>query len=162
MIYVPGRFLFVHIPRTAGTSLTFKLMQHLKNNVRFDTTPLWKHATAANLKLVIPDFHTIKKFAIDRDIEEIIRSDYKLHRTVIPKTLAAEFIDSWNQSRNETLEEFRERRWKPWVGNRSAWEHWVGNEPFARYHLNDLKSHMPEIMQTCGLPEDTELEFLST
>jgi len=161
MIYVPGRFLFVHIPRTAGTSLTFELMQHLKNNVRFDTTSTWKHATAANLKLVIPDFHTIKKFAIDRDIEEIIRSDYKLHRTVVPKTFPAEFISSVEQSRNETLEEFRERRWKPWVGNRSAWEHWVGDEPFARYHFNDLKSHMPEIMQTCGLPEDTELDVLS-
>lgn len=163
MIYVPGKFLFIHIPRTAGTSLSITLMRHLWKNVRVDTTPNWKHATAANLKLVIPDFHDIVKFAVHRDTDEIIESDYRLHHHCVTANDAVvdAMKDSVEASQFETLEQFRYRRWLPWIGSQSAWEHWIGNETVVRFEFDQLNSQWGEIMELCGLSSDTTVERLS-
>jgi hypothetical protein len=86
MIYVPGQFLFIHIPRAAGMSITETI---IKNSTMFNTImvavgsepkPFWRHSRCEDLRGVIPDYSDIWKFAIYRDDEEIIESDYKLKK----------------------------------------------------------------------------------
>jgi hypothetical protein len=87
MIYGPKRFLFIHIPRTAGNSITRALSEAClgQHDVLAATSPdlgrgfrFFRHVRARKLMNIIPDWEDIYKFAVDRPIEEMRESQQRL------------------------------------------------------------------------------------
>lgn len=93
MISESKRFVFVHIPRTAGTSVETALAPYARTPIGFtahDNTILpHKHATAATLRaLVGPTFwQQAFTFSIVRDPWARMHSDYHFFREVGPRLL---------------------------------------------------------------------------
>lgn len=89
MIYLPRRGLFVHIPRTAGNSVTAGIasitagrgidcLVCTSSNDHIVCPGLRRHANAAELKPMIAEWDNIYKFCIDRDVDERIDSVCRL------------------------------------------------------------------------------------
>ncbi|MEZ4435917.1 MAG: sulfotransferase family 2 domain-containing protein [bacterium] len=95
MISDRKRFVFVHIPRTAGTSVETALAPYARTPIGFtvnDCTVLPdKHATAATLRaLVGPAFwEQAFTFSIVRDPWARMHSDYHFFRDVGPRLMPA-------------------------------------------------------------------------
>lgn len=81
MIYFRDRFLFVHIPRTAGMSVTSAITQSKDPDMNIvcgvDFGPFYRHIQSHKLKDLIPDFYNIKRFCIVRNPFEIVESTYR-------------------------------------------------------------------------------------
>lgn len=85
MIYLPGRAVFIHVPRAAGNSITNAIASACAGN-NFDifigtgahSIPHWwhfaRHARACVLKKYITEWDDIFKFAIYRPEEERLNS----------------------------------------------------------------------------------------
>ena len=122
MLYVPNKFLFIHIPRTAGNTITRMLCRELieqENVVCWsDPTPniFHRHSRAVELCPLIPDFDTITKFAVERPYSDIVQSYYRL------------LSDTGYLIDNESIEEFERRKFVPWLVGRTPWEHWCCDE----------------------------------
>ena len=84
MIYAPKRFVFIHIPRTAGNSITSAISCACAGkgiDVIVGTSPpikfykrIYRHIPAFGLKRFIPEWDDIYKFAVYRPEEDRIRS----------------------------------------------------------------------------------------
>lgn len=175
MIYCQGKFLFVHIPRTAGMSITNTLAPIVTNPGIFEGysliasgTDIWRtfhrHSTANDLARLIPDWDDIYKFAVYRPDEEIFESDYRLHKSYHDKIGNGKLSRCWEKtvkiSRNENLEEFIERRWKPWIREKTCWEYWTGNYDFHKFQFSDIKNEFKTILKDLNL-EEVELKHLN-
>jgi hypothetical protein len=88
VFYVPGRVLFIHVPRTGGTSISAALERAYPGWVR-DFSQEWKHATAARLRASMPaeDWGPLYKFAVIRDPHECIESAWRYARQESAKPL---------------------------------------------------------------------------
>jgi len=159
MIYCPGRFIFIHIPRTAGISITRGLASTDVCDLALINTcntpaEFWRHVTATEVKPLIPDWGEIKKFAFYRSDHDIYESDYRLHKSCIKD------IDSWPdvsmlsdwkksvlQSNDESFQQFIQRHWVPWLGqDRTVWEHWTTHE-FERFKFDDLINEWNRLLE---------------
>lgn len=165
MLYVPRRFVFIHIPRTAGTSITTGLVNALmRDGVDFlcsttrRTDGFDKHATARQIASAIPDYKTIAKFAVVRPDEDIIKSDYQLHRSELPFLGKRFFPFDWEESvklsATETLEDFTKRRWVPWLGGKTVREIWL-DETVTIFEFKDLANAWRELTTLAGISEAT-------
>lgn len=140
MLYVPGKLLFIHIPRTAGNAITRTLGTELLKTespvivleasvAAAKRLKIHRHSTAAELRPLIHDFDRILKVAVNRPTSEIIESDYRLHRAFAESAnLPHDWDASVRMARDETLDEFKARRWDKWLCGRTAWQHWCHDE----------------------------------
>lgn len=89
MIYLPKRGLFVHIPRTAGNSVSAAIagvtagqqidcLISTVANEHAVCPGLRRHATASELKPLIPEWDQIYRFCVARDINERLDSICRL------------------------------------------------------------------------------------
>lgn len=175
MLYVHDRFLFIHIPRTAGTSITrtlagYQLRERPAENMWLSTGyrgALDKHATLREIKAIFGSrINRVYKFAIDRPTEEIIQSDYDLQTRDIAKLdacmaasgkLPVGMEPAWSgvlqETRAQTIEQFSRARWGRWLNGRSAWDHWTGGDPTVhRFTFNELETEWPRILSDLGMP----------
>lgn len=90
MLYTPHRFVFVHIPRTGGYSITQALSQRQTElgTLYANTLPpnrmqngLWCHSFAGQIRPHIPEWSEIFKFTIVRSPWEIAASHFRWQRT---------------------------------------------------------------------------------
>lgn len=137
MIYAPGRFLFVHIPRTGGMSITHTLATELTIDGSIliatgnEPKPWVRHARAVDVMPLIQDWDSIHKFAFDRDINEIIESDYRLRQRDLRRWRRGEFVGTseWiaaiERVEHQSPEEFRQQEWG---FTDSPWEYWCCGE----------------------------------
>lgn len=76
MIHVPGKLIFIHIPRTGGTSIREAVKQAFPNAIE---NLALKHCTAWNLRWDIPlvEWEQCVRFTVIRNPYETIESDWR-------------------------------------------------------------------------------------
>ena len=76
MFHLPGHVLFIHIPRTGGTSIEAALQAAFPAG-KIDSA--WKHIAAWDLRWTMPiaEWERCYKFAVDRDPFEAIASSWR-------------------------------------------------------------------------------------
>jgi len=91
MLYVPNKFLFIHIPRSAGNAVTRTLAEELVSHrdIVVGTSHgaiLWRHmpvwAVYKNLQIGAAERQRIQIVVIKRDEDEVIRSDWRLFKAI--------------------------------------------------------------------------------
>lgn len=150
MIYIKDRLLFVHIPRTAGNSITRTLAAQAIESQDIvcvtDATPrehgLHRHSTFAEIAETIPEVASeqVFRFAIDRDEQEIFESFYRLHLSCSDDYGGERWQASVRAARQETLNEFIDRLWVPWLAGKSVWSHWTKGAEFHRVPYRESQS----------------------
>lgn len=169
MLFIPGKILFIHIPRSGGNAITRTLATHLmyRANVTAiisDCGLIHRHMRYVDLQQIeLPGLDDVAKFAIDRPYSEIVESDYRLHRNSHQSYgVSQSWIDSVELAKNESLNEFEQRRWIPWLNGKTPWQHWccdinggdVGVQRIPYSRLNEL---WPQIAKAAGVTSDLEL-----
>ncbi len=171
MIYAPGRFLFLHVPRTAGTSITAAISKWLvgRHDCHVATGhtkwPFVRHSRACDMRERMPpaEWEQIRKFAVDRPHDEIVESDYRLHKREIQRRLKEcgqadpRWLESVMKADKETLEEFRERRWGEWLKGSEPWQFFCCGRAgedigVTRFEYHDLADKWPAICELIGAP----------
>lgn len=178
MLYIPGECLFIHIPRTAGNTITrtltelalhrYPVLTVLPASTRFAELNygLHRHSTADEVKDRIPDWNDIYKFAVYRNEEDIVASEYKLH-LVSEESICPLWNESVRLARQETLEEFKKRRWDEWTQGKSIWQHWCGNYNIHKwdyYTINDHWEKLTRRLELANIPlpyDDWQLKGLA-
>jgi hypothetical protein len=178
MIYIPGKLLYVHIPRTGGISVTSALAQAVLPRfgaiVATANGPglLRRHARAVDLIHLLPEWAEIPKFAVDRPVAEIVESDYRLHQAewqshqASPLRSDPQWVSSVERHARMTLAEFRVARWEPWLSGRTPWEHWCCDHDgrdmgIIRIEFADLQTRWLEMTLAAGLDTPPPLPHLN-
>jgi hypothetical protein len=148
MIYAPERFLFIHIPRTAGYSLKAVLGSRYGTYVSMlintlpvrHANPFWCHSTARDLRPWVMDWDGIYKFAIMRNPYDLLSSMWR-----------------W------TLK-YEKDKYTPWtfltqkpnypIPAGGFWEHYCG-EGVEAIRYEHLDQEWPALCTRLGLPELT-------
>lgn len=166
MIYLPGRAVFIHVPRAAGNSITNAIASVCAGN-NFDifigtgahSIPHWwhfaRHTRACVLKKYITEWDDIFKFAIYRPEEERLNSikslvDKDIALGVHKSSLCA---DGWKKVLSS---EDKEWYWDIQRKQDLAWftkgydGEYLGVEIFDYYKLNEQWS---EICVKCDIPQ---------
>lgn len=173
MLYVPGNFLFVHVPRTAGTSIKMSIASHLVS-IHCDFTmssasvtvppALEKHATADQLRTVIKDYDRLFVWAVSRPQDEIIESDYRLHQSEIPLLRDGRIDGPWAESvaesDGESLHAFRKRRWEAWLGGETIEDRWL-DDRVVTFEFSELRVRWKEILRECRIDDRVPLLHLN-
>lgn len=122
-----------------------------------------RHATAYDLSQVILDYDNIYKFAVHRPARDIYESDYKLHRRSINSISAPWITQEWRdtveRAATESLDEFIDRRWLPWMDGMSPWDYWC-DESVDKIDFATIEEQWPSLLDRLGLPQ-TELKKIN-
>ena len=165
MIYLPRRALFIHIPRTAGNSITNAIASICAGrgidiilSTSYDIPKydgLSRHAPAFTLSKFIDEWDSIYKFAIDRPLEERIQSTLRLIekdkaiKTNLDPTCGARWKKILEM---ENYEDFIRKDWEnhttEWFTKRHNGED-LGVE---LYNYNELPDKWYEICDKCQIP----------
>ena len=171
MIFVENKLLFIHIPRTGGVSITNSLIKSFSHRelshclICTNNSLVFKRHTPYKELQHILNLDNVFKFAVYRDTEKIIKSDYKLHlrHNQNLKNLNPNWRESLKISQNESFEEFKQRRWVPWLKGEDAWSHWTSNNSdFYKVNFDNLQEEWPLLMDKLDLPESTPLMDLNS
>lgn len=165
MIYLPKRAVFIHIPRTAGNSITNAIAKACAGrniDVIIGTAQGVKgfgrsnrHIRAVNLKKSIPEWEDIYKFAIHRPLEDRLESTLRLiDRDIKNKVyLDPTCRDSWK--RLLTDQDFLEHNIKQLQNHTTEWFTLGENGEdlgIELYDYNELSDKWYEICDKCQIP----------
>ena len=172
MIYSPSKFVFIHIPRTGGMSITQALAGRLPEiaDMTINVSGLgdqrwWRHSRACELARDIPHWDKLYKFAVIRNPWEIVASFWRLvqrdlallerPRPTFPRS-ADDYWEFLSQTSRMSFEE-----WVPWHfaylrGSGGFWRYWccgpngedLGVEP-VRYER--LREEWPGLCKRLGV-----------
>ncbi|MEM9825084.1 MAG: hypothetical protein AAF958_00770 [Planctomycetota bacterium] len=127
--------------------------------------PYHRHVRASHLRAWIPDWHSIKKLAWSRPRDEVVESDFRLHianqHRIGKGILDPRFEATVAKSIGETLQEFDQRRWKPWIGDRQPFEFWTDDHEFERFKFHDFDAEWARFCEFIEI-EALALPHLST
>ena len=166
MIYLPRRAVFLHIPRTAGNSITNAIASACAGN-NYDifigtgahSVEHWshvaRHTTARKLKMFIKEWDDIFKFAIYRSDEERLESIKRLVKRDIDRKVHELDVcaEGW---RRVLMSEDKQWYWDLMVEQSTNYftkgidGEDLGVELFDYNRLDEL---WPEICARCGLHE---------
>lgn len=173
MIYLPKRALFIHIPRTAGNSITSAVATICAGrgiDIIMGTSGFisnWEHITrhirATVLKSHIEEWDDIYKFAIHRPQEDRTTSALRLIERDIEKRIHEQ--ESCPQQWKDVLTgKTRSKHWDVFKKNTTDWYikgengEDLGIETWDYKNLNEL---WPEICDKCQIPR-CELPHLNS
>lgn len=167
MIYLPGRALFVHVPRTGGNSITSAIGSSCAGkgiDVIIGTSSFrlnhWgkfqRHGRACILKKFIEEWDDIFKFAIYRPQEDRLISAKRL----VDRDISNEIYndptcpDGWKKFLSLSKEE-RDNYWKNFQTR--DWDYFAkesnGEEiGVCKYNFSELNEKWPEICDRCKIP----------
>lgn len=162
MIYLPGRFVFIHIPRTAGISIkaTLSSVRAVSNHALINNCDhpavYQRHTRVVGLEQHIPDWDAIKKFAFYRSDEEIFKSDYRLHKQdqeSVDHMPDSAWKESVVRSMEETEEQFVERRRNQY--KQGMWHHYCKSHkesPIERFQFDDIENEWKRLLDWLEIP----------
>jgi hypothetical protein len=162
MIYAPGQFAYLHIPRTGGTSMSYALTTAFRNaNILINRAhwphALRKHTTARELAEVMPDWPSLYKFAVMRSPWEIVASTWRLHWRDIRAGKSAfndaAYLARLERVKAQTFAQFVQEEYGPWLHPGGGfWRHFclslAGEDLGVEcYRYEDLT---PRWLELCG------------
>lgn len=138
MLIIPNtKFVFVHIPRTAGNFITRSIVSNIAFTHSFhcsmwNKAPIHRHSTIDEIRAVYPEIESYDVFAVHRDYSEIIQSDMRLWQCCQDHQLPDGFTDQekeWlSAARLNDIVAFKKLRWDAWIGEDSTpWDFWCDN-----------------------------------
>lgn len=164
MIYLPQRAVFIHIPRAAGNSVTSAIAGVCAGR-GIDTilgtggsienwTNVKRHVRAATLREMINEWDDIYKFAIDRPMEERVKSVARLIQRDIDNNVHEDPTcpEAWRKVLNNEDENY----WRIFMTHTTDWyvngynDESLGVETYPMSELNDK---WYEICDKCSIPQ---------
>ena len=171
MLIIPNaKVAFIHIPRTGGNALHRSIASEIApySNLHFSTwnvPPLHRHATIFDIKEFYPSSQSFRFFAVDRDYEQIVRSDMKLWASY-----RDELFQKCNEqdklfieiARTGDYERFKRARWDKWIGKGNIpWDHWCDSS-VERVMYEELADRWDELCLLAGckrIPENKRIDW---
>lgn len=165
MIYLPKRAVFIHIPRTAGNSITNAIAKSCAGrniDVIIGTAQGVKgfgksnrHIRAVNLKSVIPEWDDIYKFAVHRPLEDRIKSTVRLINRDFKNGVHLDPTcrDSWREL--ITSQDMIEKKKKQLQNHTTEWYTLGENKEdlgVEVYNYSELPDKWHEICDKCQIP----------
>jgi len=167
IVDVQKRFVFVHIPRTAGISVCMSLKPYVSSSVIFDTW-IGRHRTAAEIKRLIgPVWDECFRFCIWRPVSEITES---FHRLVTQAWAMREHIRDplWLEFVSRTHELSADELWASigWPSDDEPWRLlWLTDNGVdlgvTVYDFCNLRDAWPDICGHCHVPTNIPLLHLN-
>ena len=169
MIYLPGRAVFVHIPRTGGNSIKSAIASCCFSRglpaIVSTIPPAYQqfhrvqiHARAIELKGHIREWNDIYRFAVHRPIKERIDSTIKFMEKLRGLGICS---DDWPVSLPAELKHtFCRDDYKQWIeethsGHTTQWftqSNYGENLGVEVYNYEDLPNRWHEICDKCQIP----------
>jgi len=166
MIYLPKRAVFIHIPRTAGNSITSAIASACAGN-NYDifigtaahSIEHWshvaRHSTASRLKKFITEWDDIFKFAIYRPEEDRLDSVQRLMQRDLDLKIFNDPTcpEGWknfllsDEDRQRHIDGFKKRDWDFYTKDSEN-----NNIGVHRYDLDKINELWPEICDNCKIP----------
>lgn len=167
IVDVQNRFVFIHIPRTAGISISMSLKPHVSASAIIDTW-IGRHMTAAQIKSMIGAlWDQCFRFCIWRPVDEIKTSFHRLvaqawaRRDHIRDPLWLNFV-----SQNHDLS--ADQLWTSigWPSDEEDWRSlWLTDHGadlgVTVYDFCTLRDAWPDICRNCHLPVNIPLLHLN-
>ena len=178
MIYVPGRCLFIHIPRTAGTSIKTAFIRHVNPlsgyMVQMTDMPyrFRRHARAAELAVIVSNWFRITRFAIIRNPWTALPSMYRYWHALADKhkgnlkTIGSKLRNQIELVLENTFAEWVPKHCRYLEPGQGHWHHFclsATGEPLGvkAYKFEELDKWWSEIAELLRIPTDTPLPKLN-
>jgi len=163
MIYLPQRAVFIHIPRAAGSSVTSAIAGVCVGSgidTILGTGPgvkNWRHVSrhvrAATLKEIIAEWDNIYKFAVNRPMEERVKSAARLIQRDFDKNIHKDPTcpEGWKR----VLKNEDENYWPSFMRQTTDWyTKGHNNESLGVeiYEMSEINDKWYEICDKCHIP----------
>ena len=176
VIFSPSKFVFIHIPRTGGVSITQGLASRFTEHFAAATINMsgigevpggwWRHARACEMAPHIPNWDSLWRWAVIRSPWDIVASFRRLVERdflafqAAPPTQPPSLGEYWQFLADSIAMPFE--RWVRWhfrylSGSGGFWRYWccgeagedLGVEPIL---FDELSDRWPEICERMDLP----------
>ena len=169
MIYLPGRAVFIHIPRTGGCSIKSAIASSCFSigfpAIVSTISPVYEqfdrvqiHARAIDLKGYIREWNDIYRFAVHRPMKERMDSTIKFMEKLRDLGVCS---DEWPISLPEELKhtfcrgDYKEWIEENWSDHTTQWftqSNYGENIGVELYKFEDLPNRWHEICDKCQIP----------